>query len=521
MFAFCGSGRNRCVAAIVACGSLLSCCATAQAEDASTIDGRELFTRQWIPGDARSHGGDGLGPVFNDTSCVACHNQGGVGGAGPKAKNAQIVTAFSNGAAAPQLEVASNSLVGALVTLFGGPRVAPPRPPATEDEAARIAQEREDLAKIHPGFRTARSVVLHRASTESKYAAFRGKLNGMANFEGMAGTFAMGGRVLQTREPGPPLSVEQQSEINRLKAETQFGGQQAFNGGAAIDNFTFLVSERNTIPLFGSGKIDAIPDKVLIAAAEQRFEDFPEVSGRVAKLKNGFIGRFGWKGQKARLSEFVLTACAVELGLNVPGEPQSGLPHRPEYVASGEDLNQAECNALIAFVGNLPAPVARKPADEKESEYLDGGRKLFASVGCAACHTQKLGDVEGIYSDLLLHDMGQELSDSGSYAGFAPNATEEEELKGPVPPLTSATASSERIDESKLIGAMRQEWRTPPLWGLRDSAPYLHDGRADTIEQAIALHGGEATRSARAFIQLSAAERLQLTIFLKSLEAPQ
>ena len=45
-------------------------------------DGRELFAREWIAGDPRSHGGDGLGPVFNDTSCVACHNQGGAGGVG-------------------------------------------------------------------------------------------------------------------------------------------------------------------------------------------------------------------------------------------------------------------------------------------------------------------------------------------------------------------------------------------------------------------------------------------------------
>ncbi|HZN35331.1 MAG TPA: di-heme oxidoredictase family protein [Pirellulaceae bacterium] len=516
MFAFCGNGRRLLVAAAMSCVSLAVWGAAANAEEAKKIDGRELFTREWIPGDARSHGGDGLGPVFNDTSCVGCHNQGGVGGAGPKAKNAQIVTAFSNRAVNQGFEPASTSLFGAIITMFGGPRTASPRPPATEDEADRIAKERDDLAKIHPGFRTARSVVLHRASTESEYAAFRGKLNGMANFEGMVGNIAMEGRIVPAGESGPPLSVEQQSEINRLKAEAQFGGQQAFNGGAG--NFTFLVSERNTIPLFGSGKIDVIPDNVLIAAAEQRFDDFPEVSGRVAKLKNGFIGRFGWKGQKARLSEFVLTACAVELGLNVPGEPQSGMPQRPEYVPQGLDLTQRECNALIAFVASLPAPQERATAHRTEAEYLDSGRKLFASVGCAACHTEKLGDVEGIYSDLLLHDMGQELSDSGNYAGFAPNATEEEELKGPVPPL--AAAAAEPVDESKLIGATRQEWRTPPLWGLRDSAPYLHDGRADTIEQAIAKHGGEATRSVRQFIRLSADERLQLTLFLRSLQAP-
>src|SRR5262245_22619382 len=51
------------------------------------VDGKELFTREWLPNDARARGGDGLGPLFNDSSCVACHNLGGVGGGGPKGKN--------------------------------------------------------------------------------------------------------------------------------------------------------------------------------------------------------------------------------------------------------------------------------------------------------------------------------------------------------------------------------------------------------------------------------------------------
>ena len=48
--------------------------------------GRELFLREWLPMDPRSHGGDGLGPMYNDSSCVACHNLGGPGGGGPIAR---------------------------------------------------------------------------------------------------------------------------------------------------------------------------------------------------------------------------------------------------------------------------------------------------------------------------------------------------------------------------------------------------------------------------------------------------
>src|SRR4029077_1663319 len=56
--------------------------------------GRELFLREWLPNDPRSHGGDGLGPVFNDSSCVACHNLGGPGGGGPASKNVDILSAL-------------------------------------------------------------------------------------------------------------------------------------------------------------------------------------------------------------------------------------------------------------------------------------------------------------------------------------------------------------------------------------------------------------------------------------------
>ena len=65
--------------------------------------GAELFAREWLPGDGRGSGGDGLGPVYNETSCVACHHQGGPGGAGPTSTNVEILSARSFGADAGDL----------------------------------------------------------------------------------------------------------------------------------------------------------------------------------------------------------------------------------------------------------------------------------------------------------------------------------------------------------------------------------------------------------------------------------
>src|SRR5262249_25134030 len=127
-------------------------------------------------------------------------------------------------------------------------------------------------------------------------------------------------------------------------------------------------------------------------------------TGRVSRLKDGRIGRFGWKAQMATLEEFVLTACSVELGLEVPGHSQAGDPLGYAWKVKGLDMSQGECGALVAFVRSLPAPVERTPSNAL-------GKKLFMTIGCADCHVPKLGDVEGIYSDLLLHDLGDGLQD--------------------------------------------------------------------------------------------------------------
>ena len=61
------------------------------------------------------------------------------------------------------------------------------------------------------------------------------------------------------------------------------------------------------------------------------------------------------------------------------------------------------------------------------------------------------------------------------------------------------------------------EFRTPPLWGLSTSGPWLHDGSADTIDEAIDSHGGEATASAEAYQALSGSDAADLILFLESL----
>ncbi len=191
-------------------------------------------------------------------------------------------------------------------------------------------------------------------------------------------------------------------------------------------------------------------------------------------------------------------ACANELGLGNPGQAQPQPLGKPYYRPAGLDLSQQQCDQITSFVASLPRPVERLPESGIERDRVNAGKRLFERVGCADCHTPNVGGVEGLYSDLLLHDMGQPLEGGGSYNDPPPSLPDRTPGDGPQP----------------------GEWRTPPLWGVADSAPYLHDGRARTLEKAIEMHGGQAARSARQFSELGKNEQAHLVKFLETLRAP-
>jgi cytochrome c peroxidase len=513
--------------------------------------GEELFHHEWVPGDERSSQGDGLGPVYNGTSCVACHNLGAPGGGGANDKNIVLLSAIPNVltfrtappptpveevVSAPPKSPARRAPAGemppSLAAMFAFVRgenarlgnEASKQPPPLEVKiktpsgtttttttvevrslSSLPAAVVEKLAKIHPGLKTSSSVVLHHFGTNPDYLGWRANVTRSRSVPAMARS-----------TPAVP------AEMRQLQSETQLGALALRRTATQFDGVFVIPSERNTTALFGAGLIAAIPTgEIEAVASEQHVQpEFPEIQGRPCRLKDGQIGRFGWKGQMASLGDFVLNACAVELGLEVPAHAQARDPLAPEAKAKGLDLTEHECAALTAFVASLPAPVERRAADEQEKARIERGRAVFASTGCATCHRPALGTVTGIYSDLLLHNMGPSLADSGAYGVNLPDSSEEEVQPGgrPVPLAVRGTLPAGRRPTA--IGAGRQEWRTPPLWGLRDSAPYLHDGRAATIEQAVALHGGEAQKTAQRFFTLTPEERLQVMTFLKSLVAP-
>jgi CxxC motif-containing protein (DUF1111 family) len=384
-------------------------------------EGHKLFVHEWKPNDPLANGGDGLGPVFNARSCVACHFQNGAGGSGGLEHN---------------------------VLMF------------TVQPVAAIDLPREGV--VH---------------ADALPVSFKENLS-------------------QVNSSLPATSKVQLGDLMPVP-----------NCGRRPMNFPqgVHISQRNTPALFGANLIDAIPDRVIIAQERtQRLksgmaspdrEDVPV--GRALRLANGRVGHFGWKGQSDSLLEFVQAACANELGLSNPDHPQPTPLGSPAYQGRGPDLTLDQCEQLSAFIASLPRPVEVAP-DSQSAEAARAGKVLFTKIGCAECHTPSLGQVEGLYSDLLLHQMGEVLIGGGSYHE---------------PPVTLPKFKPAE-------GPVAAEWRTPPLWGVADSAPYMHDGRARTLEDAIRLHGGQGLRSAQSFGQSSHDEQSQLVGFLKTLRAP-
>ena len=240
-----------------------------------------------------------------------------------------------------------------------------------------------------------------------------------------------------------------------------------------------LISARVPPTLVGMGLIEAVPASQPAAWADPDDLDGDGISGRLSQMDDR-PGRFGWKAEQATLRDQVVTALAEDMGVD-----------------AGTELAPENLDHLLTYL-RLLAPPARRDVSRPEVQH---GEQLFARIGCAQCHRPSLHTGSQLddssppelasqriqaYTDLLLHDMGQDLADAGT-------------------------------------GTERGEWRTPPLWGLgllgvvNGETSLLHDGRARTFEEAILWHGGEADASKHRFKALDASDREALLLFLNSL----
>ena len=259
--------------------------------------------------------------------------------------------------------------------------------------------------------------------------------------------------------------------------------------GEVVPPSATVVTRRDSPPLFGAGLIDAIPEERILRLADPTDRNHDGISGR-PNMVGGQIGRFGWKAQIAHLADFAADAYVNEMGITSPTRPEENLPQGGPLVCDAVSDPEDDGSNVQAFADfmRLLAPLATS----KPTRTARVGKRVFRQLRCNVCHTDKLRTAPGavralsairvrLFSDLLLHDMG---------------------------------ALGDGIEQE---GASGQEFRTAPLWGAAASAPYLHDGRAATLEEAIAAHDGEGRPARDGLLALAPSARAALVEFLKSL----
>ena len=182
--------------------------------------------------------------------------------------------------------------------------------------------------------------------------------------------------------------------------------------------------QRNTTSMFGANLIDQISGKDIEAQVKLQ-KQHREISGRPSTLDSGRYGKFGWRGNVASLLEFVDQACAAECGLETARKQQPADPTMPEYRNPTVDISDEQIVAMRDFLAALPAPTREFPTSSAARAQVQRGEQLFASIGCAVCHVPDMGPAKGVYSDILLHDMGYESMDLNSAEPYIVRVTKE------------------------------------------------------------------------------------------------
>lgn len=280
---------------------------------------------------------------------------------------------------------------------------------------------------------------------------------------------------------------------------------------------------RIPLPMLGLGLIESIQDHEILAQHDSTAELRAElgIGGRPNRSGNdGTITRFGWKAQNKSITIFAGEAYNVEMGITneafpTATEEDAGCqgPNKPEpndviRTDADEHNNQAFDNPLHILPDWLQFAMLMRftdgPAPEPNpSASAQRGRTLFASVGCALCHTAQMQTAPvmnspvlqnrpvNLFSDVMVHHMGAKLADDIVQGQAGPD-----------------------------------EFRSTPLWGVGQRIFFLHDGRTADLMEAIRFHASPATAQypaseangvVRKFNQLSAADKQAILDFLRSL----
>jgi CxxC motif-containing protein (DUF1111 family) len=400
------------------------------------FSGNSFFNQNWVEAPASTQSRDGLGPYFNARSCSSCH--------------------FKDGRGHPGLNPGDNP-EGLLLRLSI---------PGVSDIGAPLPEP---------------------------------------NYGGQLQDFAL-----------PKLVPEGKISIDYVEIKGSYSDGEPYtllepiydiidrNFGELSEDV--LISPRVAPVMIGLGLLEAIPESRLDELSDPEDLDGDGISGRKnsvwdAESSSFQTGRFGWKAEEPSVRQQVAGAFNGDIGITssiFKNESCTDTQIECIEAISGGDPELADHLLLRVTVYSqaVAVPVRR---GFKSTEILRG-KLMFQRSGCTSCHAPShvTGDFPELpamadqliwpYTDLLLHDMGEGLSDN-----------------------------------RPSFDADGNEWRTPPLWGIglieavNGHQRLLHDGRARGVAEAILWHGGEAAKARAAFINMPKEDREALIRFIESL----
>ncbi len=226
---------------------------------------------------------------------------------------------------------------------------------------------------------------------------------------------------------------------------------------------------------------------------------------------------FGRKGEFATVRAFDVGAMEFHFGMQPAELVGQGVDGDGDGVVN--EILTGEMSALHVFGTNLERPEIRDWNTDARNGFA-----LFQATGCADCHVPSL-ETRGKallyrFPEVETNPLANEFMRvdlSTSPAGFAPNSAGG---------LTVRLFSDlKRHDMGPALaetfgGALDSQYVTPRLWGVADTGPYMHDGRATTLTDAILMHGGEAQTARDSFAQFTTVQRTELLTFMKRLRTP-
>lgn len=435
---------------------------------------------------------DGLGPVFNNNNCNACHQRDGRPSTIALSANEQ------------QVKLGNDAGIFLRISLADGVCDSP--------------NSENDFCKV-TGVDGFGDQLFHRgvlkAREDWQTHSFGGQADVYLSYQYTEFSYPDGTTITLKK---PVFNVDNAWDSPENVSLSALGAE----------NVRF--SARNGMPVFGLGLLEAINEQDILALEDANDSNNDGISGRanwvfdVVKAQAGdenpvSIGRFGWKANTPTVRQQSLGALRGDMGITsslFPDESIANTLMHESYLsrtnnqdtgADEQGLPEASdefADAVVFYAETLAVPARRNVTDEN----VKAGARLFSELNCNGCHAPRF--VTSTDTELML----------GGIA--APDAVKGQEI-WPFTDMLLHDMGEGLADNRRDFMATGREWKTRPLWGVgltktvNPAAGFLHDGRAATLEEAILWHGGEAEKSKREFTELAIEKRAQLISFLQSL----